>query len=334
MMGCSGERDILLGPWGYNTGKEWSYRPKCGGGIKQIIISYGGIINSLTFKGGGDADYSPKFGGDGGDRTEKIDIDFPAEYLTGVSGTHGILWSSGHSICSLVFYTNKTQYGPFGTESGAAFSANAKGTAVITGFHGGCGRFLDAIGVYLMPVSSLEKKPHLGFCSICSSSSSCSSTDHLSPPRSAGPWGGAGGGDWDDGVFSAVKGVHVRLRSDTRVVSGVQFCYEGKDGEDFLSPLHGTIHEDMQRKTIVFGEQGEFLIGIEGFYGPLEDNVGSNVIRSITFITNKAKYGPLGAEIGTYFDSLNSGDRNRKVVGFYGRSGAYLDNIGLHTQYF
>ncbi|KAH6761072.1 hypothetical protein C2S51_018021 [Perilla frutescens var. frutescens] len=276
MKDCSGERDISLGPWGYNTGKNWSYRPESGG-IKHIIVRYAGLVDSLIFKGDCDGDYSTKFGGDGGERTAKIDIDFPSEFLTGISGTHGSFWSYGHNICSLRFHTNKTEYGPFGSETGTPFSVNAKG-----------------------------------------------------------PWGGDGGRDWDDGVFSAVKGVHVRLRSDTGVVSAVRFSYETGDGSDFLSPFHGSYCvEEMQRKTILFGEKDEFLIGVEGFIGALEGKVGVNVIRSITFVTNKAKYGPLGAEIGTYFSSLIfGGGCNRKVVGFYGRSGAYLDAIGLHTLYF
>lgn len=82
---------------------------------------------------------------------------------------------------------------------------------------------------------------------------------------------------------------------------------------------------------IAFGKEGEFLIGIEGFYGAVEG--ATKVIRSVTFITNKGKYGPLGGEIGTYFCSFNFLDCNRKVVGFHGRCGAYLDALGLHTQY-
>lgn len=82
---------------------------------------------------------------------------------------------------------------------------------------------------------------------------------------------------------------------------------------------------------IVFCEKDEYLIGIEGFYGAVS---GLNVVTSLSFSTNKGKYGPVGAEIGKYFTTMNSGDCNKKVVGFHGRSGAYLDAIGLHTMYF
>lgn len=75
-----------------------------------------------------------------------------------------------------------------------------------------------------------------------------------------------------------------------------------------------------------------FVVGIEGFYGSVED--GNSIVRSLCLITNKAKYGPAGDEIGTYFTSMNFADCNRKVVGFHGPSGAYLHAIGLHTQYF
>lgn len=83
----------------------------------------------------------------------------------------------------------------------------------------------------------------------------------------------------------------------------------------------------------MLGEK-EYLIGIEGFYGEVEGMGSLNVVKCLSFVTNKAKYGPVGAEMGTHFTCVNLGDSNGKVVGFHGRSGASLDAIGLHTHYF
>ena len=75
----------------------------------------------------------------------------------------------------------------------------------------------------------------------------------------------------------------------------------------------------------------EFLVHIAGFYGPIEGNDSFNALRSITFYTNKTKYGPFGDEIGHAFTtSVAPG----KVVGFHGRRGVYLDAIGVHMEYF
>ena len=75
----------------------------------------------------------------------------------------------------------------------------------------------------------------------------------------------------------------------------------------------------------------EYLVGIMGFYGPVEGNDGFEALRSITFYTNSGKYGPFGNEIGHAFTSSAS---KGKVVGFFGRSGVYLDSIGVHMEYF
>lgn len=76
---------------------------------------------------------------------------------------------------------------------------------------------------------------------------------------------------------------------------------------------------------------GEIIVGIEGFYGPAKGTDGFEVITSISIFTNKEKYGPFGEnETGTHFSSTLSGG---KVVGFFGRSGTYLNAIGIHTEY-
>ncbi|KAL1535527.1 mannose/glucose-specific lectin-like [Salvia divinorum] len=159
--------------------------------LLYIIVKCGLIIDSIAF---GECHYSTKFGGNGGDKTFKINIDFPSEFLIGISGTHGSAWFFPNNVTSLTFRTNKTQYGPFGTKWGTAFSANADG-AVVTGFHGRCGQYVEGIGLYVKPVCELLiRQPRA-----------------IVPPRSDG------GREPDDGVFSAVSGVLLRLRMDSAV---------------------------------------------------------------------------------------------------------------------
>lgn len=83
---------------------------------------------------------------------------------------------------------------------------------------------------------------------------------------------------------------------------------------------------------IELDSSSEEILGIEGFYGPLmEWKNGFEALTSITFYTNKQKYGPYGNEIGEHFSSMCSGG---KVVGFFGRSGTHLNAIGVHKDYF
>ena len=79
---------------------------------------------------------------------------------------------------------------------------------------------------------------------------------------------------------------------------------------------------------IVFDYPSEVLTHITGTYGPLV-YMGPNVIKSLTFHTNKGKHGPCGEEQGPSFThKIDEG----KVVGFHGREGIFLDSIGVHVM--
>lgn len=72
----------------------------------------------------------------------------------------------------------------------------------------------------------------------------------------------------------------------------------------------------------------EFLTCLHGYYGSLHER-GSVFVRSLTFQSNKRTYGPYGVQQGTYFTlPISSG----KVVGFHGKSGWYLDAIGVYVE--
>lgn len=82
---------------------------------------------------------------------------------------------------------------------------------------------------------------------------------------------------------------------------------------------------------ININDENEFLIGIEGYYSLVKENGGQDTLRQIAFYTNKGKYGPYGSEIGTYFSSSTA---RGKIVGFHGKSGLFLNAIGVHMEYF
>ena len=68
---------------------------------------------------------------------------------------------------------------------------------------------------------------------------------------------------------------------------------------------------------------GEYVVQVLGTH-----EQGANVadlIQSLQFITNKTTYGPYGNTVGgTSFASSTEG----RVVGFFGRSGDLLDQLG------
>lgn len=56
-------------------------------------------------------------------------------------------------------------------------------------------------------------------------------------PCDAEPWGGVGGKQWDNGVFSSIKEVHVHVGDG--VIHAFQFQYNKLDGKPFWSQRHG-----------------------------------------------------------------------------------------------
>ncbi|XP_030967987.1 agglutinin [Quercus lobata] len=150
----------------------------------------------------------------------------------------------------------------------------------------------------------------------------------LPVPRVPGPWGGHGGMEWDDGVFPEILELHLFVGDS--VIHAIRVLYQSRDGEPVWSPKHGGEGGDPS-DPIKLKVSNEFLIRIAGFYGPVEGNGNFKALRSITFYTNKAKYGPYGDEIGQAFTSSVAPGR---VVGFHGRSNAYLDAVGVHMEYF
>ena len=77
-------------------------------------------------------------------------------------------------------------------------------------------------------------------------------------------------------------------------------------------------------------ELDEHFISVQGYYSDIQKwGIDATVIRSLTLETNKRTYGPFGIEDGTKFSFPFQG---LKLVGFHGRSGVYLDAIGLYLR--
>ncbi|XP_072956338.1 protein GOS9-like [Typha angustifolia] len=133
-----------------------------------------------------------------------------------------------------------------------------------------------------------------------------------------GKWGGDGGYLFDMGAATRVVAIRVRHGA---AIDAIQILYES-DGSTKWTPQYGGNGGEL---TEIALQEGEFLTSISGYYGDLQS---INVVRSLTFGTNfSSTYGPYGVEEGTHFSvPLEEG----KIVGFFGRSGALLDAIGVY----
>ncbi|MFS7911656.1 putative jacalin-like lectin domain-containing protein [Helianthus anomalus] len=292
---------ITHGPWGGSHGKEWVYRPD--GFIRKISVSHGGVVDSIKFqtywKGRTQSSF---FGGSGGNRTDTICIDHPDEYLMSISGT--VFFSV---VTSISFITNQNRYGPYGISFGTAFSYDGKG-GVIVGFHG----------------APTNTSLLLGFIML-----------RMSKPRDGGPWGAGGGKPWDDGVFPIIKQIRIHA-GQLKVIYALQFEYLKKDGESFLSQVHGAADGVTNIQLVNLDGKDEYLSGISGLYGPVAGYNGLEAIVSISFYTNKRILGPYGDPTGAGYVNFSSTPYSPgKVVGFHGRiNNGFLSAIGVHMEYF
>ncbi|XP_058212659.1 inactive protein RESTRICTED TEV MOVEMENT 1-like [Rhododendron vialii] len=148
---------IKVGPAG-GLGKTWDDegREK----IVQIFVSHGDQINSLQFLyvEDGNLVLSETHGGNTGPKFNVVKLNYPSEYLTGISGSY--YYSNTCSqwlIFTVAFSTNNRTYGPFGVphKQGYAFEYQLGEDHPFGGFHGRASEYLNAIGVYVKPITIL-----------------------------------------------------------------------------------------------------------------------------------------------------------------------------------
>ncbi|KAL5732595.1 hypothetical protein ACOSP7_031948 [Xanthoceras sorbifolium] len=141
---------VKLGPWGGPGGAAWDYNPGGNTAIKEIVICYESVVNSISFKSNvpTSGNIVPSGTNSGtGCQCEKIFINGPGEYLTLISGT--INYYLGHAVIeSLTFYTNEKTYGPYGPTNGSRFEIPMENEEII-GFFGNTSAALVAIGIYV-----------------------------------------------------------------------------------------------------------------------------------------------------------------------------------------
>jgi len=74
---------------------------------------------------------------------------------------------------------------------------------------------------------------------------------------------------------------------------------------------------------VILDAPNEYISRVSGTYALVH---GIQIITSLVFVSNKAVYGPYGTAEGKSFSSSGLG----KVVCFFGRSGSFIDQLGVH----
>ncbi|HEX6375119.1 MAG TPA: jacalin-like lectin [Allosphingosinicella sp.] len=138
--------------------------------------------------------------------------------------------------------------------------------------------------------------------------------------ETAGPFGGGGGGAFQDPgpVPDLSRILRITVRSGS-LIDSIATTYLLPDGSSQTfshGGTGGTAHD-------IYFNPGEQIIAVVGRSGDLLDN--------IAFLTEdpqgvRRTYGPFGGNGGTQFIV------NRKVNGFFGRSGALIDQLGFFVS--
>ncbi|KAF8410537.1 hypothetical protein HHK36_003068 [Tetracentron sinense] len=336
-MNCDEKNYISVGPWGGQDGIPWddgTYST-----VRQLVITYSAGIDSIQieYDKKGNSVWSERHGGNGGVRTDRIKLDYPNEFFISISGYYGsdTVWGPVF-VRSLTFQSNKQTYGPFGAQQGTQFSLPMS-RGKIVGFHGRCSWYLDSIGVYLKPIQQqIPPKALVPAQNIVVNKPATQPFDSDAesnwkevpyPPITArhavsyGPWGGNGGMTFDDGVYTGVREVQLTRNGG---ISSIKVCYD-RNGQAIWGNKNGG-SSGIRMDKIAFDFPSEILTQITGYYGSTI-LMGPTIVKSLTFHTNKRKYGPFGKEQGI---SFSSDSKEGRIVGFHGRKGWFLDSIGVH----
>ncbi|XP_071712186.1 agglutinin-like [Rutidosis leptorrhynchoides] len=290
------DKSVQVGPWGGNGGNQWD--DGVHNGVREISILYSTSIYAIqiTYDNNGQPFQAENHAGIcRHTKFAQIKLQFPDEILISVSGRYCPAVYGGRPVIrSLTFKSNKRTFGPFGFEEGTPFDFLANGQKIV-GFYGKTGDIKMSIANNRYEDKSVQ----------------------------AGPWGGIGGNQWDDGVHNGVR--EISLLYGTSIYD-IQLTYDN-NGQPFQAENHAGIGRTHTKSAqIKLQYPDEILVGVSGRYCPAVYG-GRPVIRSLTFKSNKRTFGPFGFEEGTPFNFLTNG---QKIAGFYGKTGWFLDSIGVH----
>ncbi|XBI52223.1 hypothetical protein VPH35_034618 [Triticum aestivum] len=132
------------------------------------------------------------------------------------------------------------------------------------------------------------------------------------PPTKVGPWGGNGGSGKD--IIEAPRRLESITVSSGTIIDSIKFSYVDQAG---------------QKRTFVLSTS-EFLKEVSGTFA-LYGRDNHNIITSLKFVTHVKSYGPFGQAKGTTFTIPVQ--KTSSIVGFFGRSGIYLDALAVYVHH-
>ncbi|KAJ4805298.1 Mannose-binding lectin superfamily protein [Rhynchospora pubera] len=139
--------------------------------------------------------------------------------------------------------------------------------------------------------------------------------------KKAGPCGGSGGQLRDMDLTGVTRIIKVGVRHCDTVDAII--VYFERDGHEECIGLWG---EHGGHLTEFYLQPNEYITSVKGHLGYFKHIY---LVRSLTLETNLATYGPYGQQDGIPFELPAI---NGEIIGFHGRSGMYLDAIGIYIK--
>ncbi|CAD6335373.1 unnamed protein product [Miscanthus lutarioriparius] len=151
-----------------------------------------------------------------------------------------------------------------------------------------------------------------------------------------GPRGGRGGGVRDVQV-PPYRLLRLEIHSKY-TINGISFSYIGSDGSVHHESWGGggKYVPYTGRDGIVF-EEYPIQLGLTDYVKEISGTTGAytdhpNIVRSLKVVTFKRTYGPYGATDGAGSPFSFPVQGSARITGFFGRSGDYLDSIGVYIR--
>ncbi|TKW01695.1 hypothetical protein SEVIR_8G196200v4 [Setaria viridis] len=151
------------------------------------------------------------------------------------------------------------------------------------------------------------------------------------PVQKIGPWGGNGGTPYEiQGAEQPQRLESVTIYANNNFIQTIAFSYTDQSGQKrAVGPWGGDAGKSKQ-PPIQFGPS-ETVKEIYGTTGNNYDGVHT-VVTSLTIVTNVNTYGPYGKQAAGNTPFRVAAPNNHSIVGFYGRVGDVVDQIGAYVS--
>ncbi|XP_037428747.1 uncharacterized protein LOC119294632 [Triticum dicoccoides] len=142
-----------------------------------------------------------------------------------------------------------------------------------------------------------------------------------------GPWGGNGGIPFEITEAEQPQRLESVTIQSNEVIDAIAFTYIGQGGaRRTVGPFGGG--GGVKQPIVQLGPSET----VKEIFGTTGNFQGSNVVTSLSIVTNVKIYGPFGKQSNGTTPFRTTAPDKHSIVGFYGRSGQFVDQLGAYVR--